>query len=225
MRVRLLGPVEIDRDDGQLHVVAAAKERSLVAALALAGGNPVSADSLIWGLWGEDPPAAARKTLQTYVWNLRQALGSEHLATDPVGYRLVIDPDDVDVHRFRALVRDGDEALRNGATADAQRMLHEALQLWRDNPFTGVAPHTGLAAEAVRLQQERLAALGARIAADLALGLHHALIGELELLVHEHPFHERLWGQLMVALYRCGRQADALAAYERIRRLLRDELG
>lgn len=225
MRVRLLGPVEIDRDDGQLHVVAAAKERSLVAALALAGGNAVSADSLIWALWGEDPPAAARKTLQTYVWNLRQALGGEHLATDPVGYRLVIDPDDVDVHRFRALVRNGDDALRNGATTDAQRMLHEALQLWRDDPFTGVAPHTGLAAEAVRLQQERLAALWARIAADLALGLHHELVGELELLVHEHPFHERLWGQLMVALYRCGRQADALAAYERVRRLLRDELG
>jgi DNA-binding SARP family transcriptional activator/pimeloyl-ACP methyl ester carboxylesterase len=225
VRVRLLGPVEIDRDDGRLHVVPAAKERSLVAALALAEGRSVPADSLVSSLWGENPPAAARKTLQTYVWNLRQALGSDQVVTDPVGYRLAVDPDDVDVRRFRALVRAGDEALRAGATAEARARLHEALGLWRGDPFTGVALHTGLAAEAVRLQQERLAALGTRIAADLALGLHHELVGELEVLVHEHAFHERLWGQLMIALYRCGRQADALAAYERVRRLLREELG
>jgi DNA-binding SARP family transcriptional activator/pimeloyl-ACP methyl ester carboxylesterase len=221
----LLGPVEIEGDDGESCVLGAAKERSLVAALALAGGAVVATDALLWALWGADPPRAARKTLQTYIWNLRQVLGSDCVVTEPIGYRLRINHEDVDVHRFRALVRSGDEALRAGAIPDAQAMLGEALSLWRDDPFTGVAQHTGLAAEAVRLEQERLAALDARIGADLAAGLHHGLVGELELLVHQHPYRERLWGHLMVALYRCGRQADALSTFQRVRRILIDELG
>ena len=142
-----------------------------------------------------------------------------------MGYRLRVSRDDVDVHRFRALVRKGDEALRAGAVEQARALLGEAVRLRRGAPFTGVAQHTGLAAEGVRLEEEHLAALEARVAADLAGGLHHELVGELELLVHEHPFRERLWGQLMVALYRSDRQADALAAYQRVRELLRDELG
>lgn len=223
--MRLLGPVDIEADDGRAVVLGAAKERSLVAALALAGGAVVSTEALVWALWGEDPPQAARKTLQTYIWNLRRALGSDRVVTDPVGYRLSIEAEAVDVHRFRALVRAGDEALRSGSIAAARRQLADALSLWRDDPFLGVAQHTGLAAEAVRLQQERLAALEARLAADLAGGLHRELVGELELLVREHPFRERLWGHLMVALYRSGRQADALATYQRVRRLLREELG
>jgi DNA-binding SARP family transcriptional activator/pimeloyl-ACP methyl ester carboxylesterase len=225
VRVRLLGPVEIEADDGEARVLGAAKERSLVATLALAGGSVVATDSLLWALWGDAPPPAARKTLQTYVWNLRQALGADRVVTDPVGYRLRIEPEAVDVHRFRSLVRSGDEALRGGDPQKARELLAEALELWRDEPFTGVAQHTGLAAESVRLAQERLAAVEARIAADLACGLHRELVGELELLVHEHPFRERLWSHLMVALYRSGRQADALEAYQRVRRLLLDELG
>jgi DNA-binding SARP family transcriptional activator/pimeloyl-ACP methyl ester carboxylesterase len=225
MQVRLLGPVEIDLGDGQPRVLGAAKERSLLAALALAGGADVATDALIASLWGDDPPKAARKTLQTYIWNLRQVLGSDRVVTDPAGYRLAVDPEDVDVHRFRVLVRAGDEALRAGASADARSLLADALSLWRAAPFTGVAEHAGLAAEAVRLDQERLAALEARIAADLATGLHRELVGELELLVHEHPLRERLWCHLMLALYRSGRQADALAAYQRVRRILLDELG
>src|ERR1700686_3841388 len=109
MQIRLLGPIEIDMDDGRLVVLSAAKERSLVAALALAGGATVSTDALISALWGEDPPNAARKTLQTYVWSLRRALGAQRVITEPVGYRLWVDRDEVDVHRFRALVRDGDQ--------------------------------------------------------------------------------------------------------------------
>lgn len=225
MRVRLLGPVEIEADDGTTCVLGAAKERSLVAALALAGGAVVTTDTLLWALWGAEPPRAARKTLQTYIWNLRQALGTDSVITEPIGYRLRIDHDDVDVHRFRALVRSGDEALRAGAIPDAQAMLGEALGLWRDDPFTGVAQHTGLAAEAVRLEQEQLTALEARIGADLAAGLHDELVGELEVLVRRHPYRERLWGHLMVALYRCGRQADALSTFQRVRRILIDELG
>lgn len=223
--MRLLGPVEVESDDGRLVVLGAAKERSLVAVLALAGGAAASTDSLIWALWGDEPPAAARKTLQTYVWNLRKALGANTVITEPAGYRLRIGPGDVDIDRFRTLVREGDDALRRGDTEPARRLLAEALGLWRDEPFTGVAQHTGLAAQAVRLQQERLSALEARIAADLAAARHHDVVGELEMLVQQHPFRERLWGHLMLALYRCGRQADALAVYQRVRVLLREELG
>lgn len=225
VRVRLLGPIETEDDDGTPFALGAAKERSLVAALALAVGSVVSTDALIWALWGEDPPKVARKTLQTYVWNLRRAFGHHRVGTNSFGYRLVVSPDDVDVHRFRALVREGDAARRSGDTASARTALHEALRLWRGEPFTGVAQHTGLAAEAVRLEQERLAAIEARIAADLDVGQHAELVAELELLVSQHPFRERLWGHLMVALYRCGRQADALAAYQRARQILLDELG
>jgi len=225
MRVRLLGPVVLETDDGGSLVLGAAKERSLVAALALAGGASVTSDSLIWALWGEDPPAAARKTLQTYVWNLRQALGADRVGTDPVGYRLAIAPDDVDVHQFRHLVRAGDAALRSGDAERARTLLAEATSMRRGAPFGGVAEHTGLAAEAVRLEEEHIAALEARIGADLAAGHHAEIVGELEQLVRDHSYRERLWGHLMVALYRSGRQADALAAYQRVRELLRDELG
>lgn len=217
--------MEIGAHDGQAQILGAAKERSLVAALALAGGAVVSTDALIWSLWGDEPPAAARKTLQTYVWNLRQALGSDCVATESGGYRLAVEQDEVDVFVFRALARSGDEALRSGAASEAQTLLADALGLWRGDPLSGVAQHTGLAAEAVRLEQERLAALEARVAADLTAGLHSELVGELELLVRQHPFRERLWGYLMVALYHCGRQADALAAYQRVRQTLLDELG
>lgn len=225
VQVRLLGPIEIDTDDGRLVVLNAAKERSLVAALALAGGATVSTDSLISALWGEEPPGAARKTLQTYVWNLRRALGGDRIATEPVGYSLRISRDEVDVHRFRALVWEGDEALRAGRVDRARETLGAAVGMWRGEPFSGVAGHTGLAADATRLEQEYLAAVETRIAADLAGGCHHDLVGELEALVREYPFRERLWGHLMVALYRSGRQADALAAYQRVREVLRDELG
>jgi DNA-binding SARP family transcriptional activator/pimeloyl-ACP methyl ester carboxylesterase len=225
VQVRLLGPIEVDADDGDPVVLSAAKERSLVAALALAGGATVSTDSLIWSLWGEEPPVAARKTLQTYVWNLRRVLDTERVVTEAVGYRLLIRPDEVDVHRFRAQVQQGDVALREQEVDRARELLGAAVALWRGQPLTGVASHTGLAAEATRIEQEYLAALEARIAADLAGGCHQELVGELEFLVREHPFRERLWGDLMVALYRSGRQADALVAYQRVRELLRDELG
>ena len=224
VRVSLLGPLQVDGSPGGA-VIGAAKERSLLAALALHPGAAVSTDALIAALWGEDPPAAARKTLQTYVWNLRQSLGSEMIATEPAGYSLRLAPADVDVGRFRTLVREGEAALGGGDAARASAVLGEAMALWRGEPFAGVAPHTGLAGEAVRLKEEYLSALETRVSADLAAGRHTELVGELEALVHDHPFRERLWGYLMLALYRCGRQVDALATYQRARELLVEELG
>ena len=167
MRVSLLGPLQVDGSPGS-SVLGAAKERSLLAALALSPGAVVSTDALIAALWGEDPPAAARKTLQTYVWNLRQALGTEVIVTEPPGYSLQIGPDDVDVGRFRALVREGEAAMVAGDAATASAVLADAMALWRGDPFSGVAPHTGLAGEAVRLHEEHLSALETRVAADLA---------------------------------------------------------
>lgn len=225
MRIRLLGAVEAESDEGRPILLSAAKERSLLATLALAAGRDVSSDTLVWALWGDEPPPAARKTLQTYVWNLRQAFGSRRIETGPTGYRLAVDASDVDVTLFRELTRRGDVAMRRGDVSDARSLLAEALSLWRGQPFADVAQHTGLATESARLEQEHLSAIEARIAADLAGGAHHELVGELEALTREHPFRERFWGQLMVALYRTGCQAEALAAYQRARSVLAEELG
>lgn len=222
--MNLLGPFQVD-DAPAGAVVGAAKERSLLATLALNPGGVVSVDSLIAALWGDDPPSAARKTLQTYVWNLRQSLGDDVIVTEAPGYALRIAPGDVDVGRFRALVRDGEAAMGAGDPAKASAVLAEAVALWRGEPFSGVAAHTGLAGEATRLAEEYLSALETRFSANLAAGRHSELVSELEALVGDHPFRERLWGYLMVALYRCGRQADALATYQRAREVLVEELG
>lgn len=224
MRVSLLGPIQVDGAPSGA-VLGAAKERSLLATLALTPGRVVRVDALIAALWGDEPPAAARKTLQTYVWNLRQALGPDVIATEAPGYALRVAPEDVDVGRFRALVRDGEAAMAAGDPAKASAALDDAVALWRGAPFSGVAAHTGLAAEAMRLTEEHLSALDLRVDASLAAGRHADVVAELEALVCEHPFRERLWGHLMVALYRCGRQADALATYQRARALLVEELG
>lgn len=224
MRVSLLGPFRVD-DVPVGAALGAAKERSLLAALALDPGAVVPVESLIAALWGEDPPGAARKTLQTYVWNLRQAFGDDVIATESPGYLLRIAPEDVDIGRFRSLVRDGETAMTAGDVARACAVLGDALALWRGEPFGGVAAHTGLAGEKARLMEEYLSALETRLSAELAAGRHGEVVGELAALVNEHPFRERLWGYLMVALYRCSRQADALDVYQRARDVLVEELG
>ena len=160
-----------------------------------------------------------------YVSNVRRALGPELLATEASGYVLRVDVESVDVCRFRGLVETGEAAFRQGSVETARVKLGEAVALWRGEPFAGVGPHTGLAAAAVRLREEYLTAVEARVAADLAGGAHGEIVADLEALVREHPYRERLWGHLMVALYRGGRQADALAAYQRARTLLAEELG
>jgi DNA-binding SARP family transcriptional activator/pimeloyl-ACP methyl ester carboxylesterase len=224
MKVGVLGPVRA-LAGGREIALSAAKERSLLAMLALHAGSVVTPVALIDALWGDAPPATARKTLQTYVSNVRRALGPSVLATDPHGYVLHLYGDDVDVLVFRRLVRQGEEARRGGEALRARDLLAAGTALWRGEPFGGVAAHTGLAAEAIRLQEEYLGAVEGRVAAELEVGEDAQLVGELEALVREHPFRERLWGHLMIALYRTGRQADALDAYERVRVQLRDELG
>jgi DNA-binding SARP family transcriptional activator/pimeloyl-ACP methyl ester carboxylesterase len=219
-----MGPFQVD-DSPAGAAIGSAKERSLLAALALTPGAVVPVESLIAALWGEDAPTAARKTLQTYVWNLRQAFGPDVIVTENPGYLLRIAPDDVDVGRFRSLVREGEAAMTAGDPVRASAVLGEAVALWRGEPFGGVAAHTGLAGEKARLTEEYLSALETRFNANLAAGRHGDVVGELEVLVGDHPFRERLWGYLMVALYRCGRQADALATYQRVRELLVEELG
>jgi DNA-binding SARP family transcriptional activator/pimeloyl-ACP methyl ester carboxylesterase len=223
--VNLLGPVSVEGADGGEVLVGAAKERWLLAALALRPGSVIAVDALVDAIWGETAPPSARRTLQTYVSNLRRALGPDAVATHPAGYSLTWRVEDTDVGCFRALVRQGEQALRAGRPEPAREALGAAVALGRGRPLAGVGPHTGLAAEAVRLEEEFLSALESRIEADLAVGSGGELVGELEVLVRDHPLRERLWAHLLVALYRSGRQADALAAYQRVRRLLRDELG
>lgn len=146
MQVSLLGPFEVESGDRRI-VVGAAKERSLLATLALDAGRVVAVDALIHALWGEDAPPAARKTLQTYVWNLRQTFGPDRIATEPLGYALRIAPTDVDIGRFRALVKQGDGAMTAGDAVRAAEVLGRAVGLWRGEPFGGVAEHTGLVNE------------------------------------------------------------------------------
>jgi DNA-binding SARP family transcriptional activator/pimeloyl-ACP methyl ester carboxylesterase len=224
VRISLLGPLTVDGEPGEV-VLRAAKERTLLATLALRPGVVVGPDALIDALWGDSPPASARKTLQTYVSNVRRELGPEIITTTASGYSLSVAAGDVDVGRFRGLVRAAEKARARGAEPEAREHLREAVALWRGDPFPGAGPRSGLAAEAVRLQEEYLTALEARLAADLAAGCAGELVAELETLVREHPFRERLWGHLMVALYRTGRQADALAAYQRARARLGEDLG
>jgi len=225
VRVNLLGPVRVDRAEGCEVPLDSAKDRSLLAALALRPGSVMAVDALVDAIWGESAPPSARKTLQTYVSNLRRALGPTAIVTHPTGYSLTLGTEDTDVGCFRTLVREGEQALRAGHAVPAGEALAAAVALGRGRPLQGVGPNSGLAAEAVRLEEEFLSALETRIEADLAAGSGAELVGELGILVHEHPFRERLWAFLLVALYRSGRQADALAAYQQARLLLRDELG
>jgi predicted ATPase/DNA-binding SARP family transcriptional activator len=201
------------------------KRRALLAVLLLDANSVVSGDRLIDALWGDSPPETARNTIQVYISQLRKLLPEGALETAPPGYRLVIEPDNVDLFEFIRLSEQGRTALGAGDAAGGADTLRAALALWRGAPLADLAWEPFAQAEIVRLEELRLAALEDRIDADLALGRHGQLIGELEQLVAEHPLKERLRAQLMLALYRSGRQADALAVYQRARRTLVDELG
>jgi YVTN family beta-propeller protein len=221
---RLLGPLEVV-DDGRPVAAGSPKQRALLAVLLLHRGEAVPSDRLIDELWGERPPASAIKIVQGYVSNLRKALGDEMLLTRGRGYVLQTEPGQTDVDRFESLVAEGRRALVDGDAREAVARLREALTLWRGPPLADLAHQTFAQPEIARLDESRLSALEARIDAELALGEHAQAVGELEALVREHPLRERLTGQLMLALYRSRRQADALETYRSARRRLIDDLG
>ncbi len=220
----LLGPLSVT-SDGEPIALGGQKRRALLAVLLLEANQVVSRDRLIDALWGEDPPETARNTIQVYISQLRKLLPDGALETAPPGYRLVIEADSVDLFEFMRLSEKGRTALGAADAAGAADALRAALALWRGAPLADLPWEPFAQAEIVRLEELRLAALEDRIEADLALGRHGQLVSELERLVAEQPFRERLRAQLMLALYRSGRQADALAVYQRARRTLVDELG
>jgi len=225
MEFRILGALDVRSDAGPA-TPAGAKPRALLAMLLLHANEPVSADRLAIALWGEDAPPGAAKTIQVHVSRLRRALGEpDVLATTPAGYRLRVLAGELDADRFEQLAAQGHAALADGAPEQAAHVLREALALWRGPALADVAFERFAQAEIARLEEERLAALEARIEADLALGHHGRLAGELAQLVAAQPLRERLHGQLMLSLYRSGRQADALQAYRDARAALVDRLG
>ena len=214
MDVRILGPVEAVGDAGPLPL-GGPKQRLLLAVLAVHHPHPVGAAALAEALWDEHPPATAAKTVQVFVARLRKALGSDAITTTGGGYALALPAEQIDVRRFERLVT----AARGDDPQHARALLEQALALWR-GPVPAELGH-----QALRLEDQRIAALEARLEADLALGRHAEIVGELEALVASEPLRERPRAQLMLALYRSGRQADALAVYADARRTLVDELG
>ncbi len=219
MEFRILGPLEVE-DDGRSLRVAGAKQRGLLALLLLHANEAVPRERLIDELWGEEPPETAATAIQVHVSQLRKALGRDAIVTQSPGYLLRVGEGELDLDRFETAVA----RARDEPPAEAAEVLREALALWRGPPLAELdAPFAR--AERARLEEQRLAALEQRIDADLELGRHAQLVPELEGLVRGHPLRERLRGQLMLALYRCGRQADALAVYQSGRRLLDEELG
>jgi DNA-binding SARP family transcriptional activator len=218
LEFRILGPLEVH--DGAAQVpVPGAKERALLADLLVHAGRVVAADRLIDDLWGERPPGNPGNALQGRMSQLRRALGpagAALLATRPPGYSVEVDPDRVDASRFERQVA---EAGRAAATSPehALRLLDEALGLWRGPALAEFADLPWAQATAARLEELRLAAVAARADLVLAAGGHAELVGELEALVAAHPTRERPRAQLMLALYRSGRQADALGAYQQVR--------
>jgi DNA-binding SARP family transcriptional activator len=220
---RLLGPLEIELA-GRPVPLGGRAPRALVARLLLDAGRAVPVDRLVEDLWGEKAPASAVKMIQIHVSALRKVLPEGVLVTRSPGYALEIERDAVDLARFERLRREGQEALAAGSPARAAERLREAAALWR-GPALGEFDEPFAAIEAARLEELRLAAIEDRIDAELALGRHAGLSGELDALVARHPLRERLRGQLMLALYRSGRQAEALDGYRRLRAMLTSELG
>jgi DNA-binding SARP family transcriptional activator len=221
MDFRLLGPLEVVSEHDQPLALGGVKQRSLLAVLLLHANELVSSDRLIDQLWGASPPATGAKTVQVYVSRLRKALGDGRLVTHGPGYLLRAEPEELDLARFERLA---DEA-RRAAPESAAGKLREALALWRGPALADLAYEPFAQVDIARLEEMRLAVLEQRIDADLACGRHAELVGELETLAARHPLRERLRCQLMLALYRSARQAEALEAYRAARRELQEELG
>ena len=222
LEIRILGPFDV-RADGTPADVGGSKRQALLAMLALRKGRVVDVDGLVDGLWGEELPAAPRNALHHHIARLRAALGEESIVGSPDGYAL--EDAHVDAVRFEELLAETRSALREGDVAAAADVVASALALWRGPALQGLTGTAWFSAEARRLETLRIDALEEDFEVRLALGEHRELAPALRSALADHPFRERLWGQLMLALYRSGRQADALETFQEARRLLADELG
>jgi DNA-binding SARP family transcriptional activator len=233
MEFRILGPLEVLDDTGRPVPIAAGHMRKVLAVLLLHPNETVSCDSLIDALWGEAPPRTAPKALQGYVSQLRKALtpaqdgrpSDETLVTRPPGYALCVDRNQLDAFRFAQILAEARQASGGGDAEGAAKTLRRALALWRGPALAEFAFDEFAQAEILRLEALHLDVLEERIAADMVLGRHTEVVGELRALVGEQPLRETLRGRLMLALYRSGRQADALHEYRQARRHLVEELG
>jgi DNA-binding SARP family transcriptional activator len=217
---RILGPLEVVVD-GRPVLLGGQKQRAVLALLLVHADQVVASERLVTYLWGESPPRTATTSLQNFVSHLRKLLGPETLETKPPGYVLHVEPDQFDLARFERLVA----SARDQEPAERAKLLREALDLWRGPPLADFVFEAFAQGEIRRLEELRLSALEERIQADLDLGGAGGLVPELEALVEQYPLRERLRAQLMLALYRAGRQADALQCYHEARRALADELG
>ncbi|MGH3417013.1 MAG: AfsR/SARP family transcriptional regulator, partial [Actinocrinis sp.] len=227
----MLGPMEVH--DEQVDVTPpAAMPRRVLATLLLHADQVVPIPTLIEELWDDEPPRLARKTVQTYVYQLRKALAGgptgpvrRLLETRPQGYRILLEPGELDLRLFEQRARIGRSALAAGDAGNAASSLREALSVWRGDALTDLVPGPVLSAEASRLEDSRRGVLEQRVEADLRLGRHRDLIGELKALMIRYPGHEEFCAQLMLAAYRAGRRDESLGAYDRLRRVVVDQSG
>src|SRR5262245_12641643 len=220
LEFRILGPLEVWDGERALEL-GAPRQRALLALLAIHVGEVVPSERLITYLWGESPPPTATTSLQNTVSQLRKVLGADAVATRSPGYSLKAEPDAVDARRFEQLVLEA----RSAEPERRAGLVAEALRLWRGPPLADFPYEAFAQTESARLEELRLTAVEERIEAELELGAAAELVGELEAIVRENPLRERPRGQLMLALYRSGRQAEALQAYQDARRMLVEELG
>jgi DNA-binding SARP family transcriptional activator len=223
---QVLGPVAV-WDGGAPLDLGTPKARAALAVLLCRTGRVVGVDALVDALWTDAPPAAAVKNIQLYVHQLRRGLGEVgRIERREHGYLLAVGPGEVDAYRFEDLAGQHKAAVADGDLEQARELLTRALGLWRgEQAYAGIGDVPPVATEARRLAEARLAALQSRIDIDLRLGRHGDLVPELVALTGEHPLHERFWAQLMTALYRCGRQSEALAAHDNARRIIAEETG
>lgn len=227
MRIEVLGPLEATAD-GRSVLPTAAKPRQVFALLALRAGQVVPVAALIEELWGERPPRSLRTTLQTYVMQLRKLLGDDAtgvLATRFGGYLLDVAPEDVDVHEYERLALAGRRAAEAGDFESAARLLRTALDVWRGPALVDVPTGESLSIEVTRLEESRVSVVECRVAAEMRCGRHHVLLSELAVLTARYPMNENLCAHHMIALFRSGRQWQALDAYRVLHDTLIGELG
>ncbi len=224
MEIRLLGPLQASVG-GNPVTLGAPKLRAVLALLALRIGSAVSTGDLEWNVWGDKEPTTADKALQGYISTLRQTLGAEVIETTPQGYRLRGTKDQVDAFRFERRTGRGRELLRSGHPGSAVAELSRALELWRGEPLPDLVDGPAGAGEVARLVERRASAEEDLFEGRLQLGDHHGVLPDLSAAVEEEPLRERRWIQLMLALYRAGRQTHALRAFQRYQSILREEHG